>query len=104
VFHIEGLSKVTNVAETLRTLRNLRDQTAVAASHQSQFELHLRNYLVALDGHLAGRSYRNIAEVIYGSDRVESIWTNETRFLKETVRRAVRRGIQYMEGDYRTLL
>jgi hypothetical protein len=104
VFHIEGLSKVANVVETLRTLSKLRDQTAVPASSQSQFELHLRNYLLALDGHLMGRSYRDIAEAIYGSDRVKSIWTNETRFLKETVRRAVRRGIQYMEVDYRTLL
>jgi hypothetical protein len=104
VFHIEGLSKVANVVETLRTLSKLRDQTAVPASNQSQFELHLRDYLIALDGRLMRRSYRDIAEVIYGSDRVKSIWTNETRFLKETVRRAVRRGIQYMESDYRTLL
>jgi hypothetical protein len=104
VFHIEGLSKVANVAEALRTLTNLRDQTTSIISHQSQFELHLRDYLVALDGHLAGRSYRDIADVIYGSDRVKNVWTNETRFLKETVRRAARRGIQYMESEYRSLL
>jgi hypothetical protein len=104
VFHIEGLSQVANVAETLRTLTRLRDQTSPIISHQSQFELHLRDYLMALDGHLAGRSYRDIAEVIYGSDRVKNVWTSETRFLKETVRRAVRRGIQYMESEYRTLL
>ena len=104
VFHIEGLSKLANVAETLRTLSKLRDQTTPTASRQGQFELHLRDYLVALDGHLAGRSYRDIAEVIYGSDRVKNVWTNETRFLKETIRRAVRRGIRYMEGEYRSLL
>jgi hypothetical protein len=104
VFHIEGFSKVANVAETLRTLTKLRDQNTTIISRQSQFELHLRDYLVALDGHLAGRSYRDIAEAIYGADRVKPIWTNETRFLKETVRRAVRRGIQYMESEYRTLL
>jgi hypothetical protein len=104
VFHIDGLSKLANVAQTLRTLTHLRDQTSPTIGHQSQFELHLRDYLVALDGHLAGRSYRDIAEVIYGSDRVKNVWTNETRFLKETVRRAVRRGIQYMESGYRTLL
>jgi hypothetical protein len=104
IFHVEGLSKVANIAETLRILTKLRDQTTPAITHQSQFELHLRDYVVALDGHLAGRSYRDIAEAIYGSDHVKNVWTNESRFLKETVRRAVRRGIQYMESEYRTLL
>ena len=104
IFHVEGFSNVNRFTETLRTLSKLRDQTTPAINQQRQFESHLRDYLVALDGHLAGRSYRDIAEVIYGSDRVKNVWTNETRFLKETVRRAVRRGIQYMESEYRTLL
>ena len=104
VFHIEGLSKLASFSETLRTLSKLRDQSSPIIGHQSQFELHLRDYLIALDGHLAGRSYRDIAEVIYGADRVKNVWTNETRFLKEAVRRAVRRGIQFMEGEYRSLL
>jgi Uncharacterized conserved protein (DUF2285)/Family of unknown function (DUF6499) len=73
VFHIEGLSRATRVAETLRTLRKLRDQIAPTVSHQNQFEVHLRDYLVALDGHLAGRSYRDIAEVIYGPERVKNV-------------------------------
>ena len=104
VFHIEGLSRVETVSETLRTLHKLREFSVPLTRDHSQFETHLRKYLVALDGHLAGRSYRDIAEVIYGSDRVKNVWTNETRFLKETVRRAVRRGIQYMESEYRSLL
>ncbi len=104
VFHIEGFTKAASVAETLRTLSKLRDQTTSAINQQGQFELHLRDYLVALDGHLAGRSYRDIAEVIYGPGRVKHVWTNETRYLKETIRRAVRRGIEYMENDYRSLL
>jgi hypothetical protein len=104
VFYVEGFSNVTRFAETLRTLNKLRDQVTPDVCQLNQFELHLRDYLVALDGHLAGRSYRDIAGVIYGSDRVKNVWTNETRFLKETVRRAVRRGIQYMENEYRTLL
>lgn len=104
IFHVEGFSNVNRFIETLRTLSKLRDQTTPTISQQSQFELHLRDYLIALDGHLAGRSYRDIAEVIDGSDRVRNVWTNETRFLKETVRRAVRRGIQYMESEYCTLL
>ena len=104
VFQIEGLSRVERVAATLRNLRKLREQSAPSTHHHSQFETHLRNYLVALDGDLAGRSYRDIAEVIYGVGRVKSVWTHETRHLKEGMRRAVNRGIQFMEGAYRTLL
>ncbi len=104
IYQIEGLSRVERVAETLRRLRNLREQSAPSTRHHSQFETHLRNYLVALDGHLAGRSYRDIAEVIYGPDRVKHVWTHETRHLKEGMRRAVRRGMEFMDGEYRTLL
>ena len=86
------------------TLTKLRKVSTSPKPQHSQFEIHLRNYLVALDGHFAGRSYRDIAEVIYGRDRVKHVWTNETRHLKEGMRRAVRRGIEFMEGEYRTLL
>jgi hypothetical protein len=103
-FPVENLSRLENVAATLRSLRNLREQSPPSASRHSRFETHLRNYLVALDGHLAGRSYRDIAEVIYGPERVKSAWTHETRHLKEGMRRAVRRGIEFMDGEYRILL
>ena len=103
-FQVEGLSRLENVTETLRALTKLRKVSTSPKPQHSQFEIHLRNYLVALDGHFAGRSYRDIAEVIYGRDRVKHVWTNETRHLKEGMRRAVRRGIEFMEGEYRTLL
>ena len=62
------------------------------------------DYLIALDGHLAGRSYRDIAEVLYGKERVGSHWTDDTRWMKSKVRRAVERGIALMNGGYRELL
>lgn len=103
-FQVEGLSRLENVTETMRALTKLRKVSTSTKPQHSQFEIHLRNYLVALDGNFAGRSYRDIAEVIYGRDRVRHVWTNETRHLKEGMRRAVRRGIEFMEGEYRTLL
>lgn len=103
-FQVEGLTRLENVTETLRALTKLRKVSASTKPQHSQFETHLRNYVIALDGHLAGRSYRDIAEVIYGPDRVKSVWTNDTRHLKEGMRRAVRRGIQLMDGEYRILL
>jgi hypothetical protein len=65
---------------------------------------HLRHYVIALDGHLAGRSYRDIAEVLYGADRIGPYWTDDTRGYKSKVRRAVERGIAMMNGGYRALL
>lgn len=61
-------------------------------------------YLIALDGHLEGRTYREIAEVLLGKDRVGTHWTDETRWMKSRVRRAVERGIALMNGGYRDLL
>ena len=103
-FRIDALSRLEKVVETLRILTTLREISTPTEPQCNQHETHLRNYLIALDGHLAGRTYREIAEVIYGPVRVKGVWTNETRHLKEEMRRAVRRGIEYMEGEYRTLL
>jgi hypothetical protein len=62
------------------------------------------DYLVALDGHLAGRSYRDIAEVLYGTDRIGSYWTDDSRGYKSKVRRAVACGLALMNNGYRDLL
>ena len=63
-----------------------------------------RDYLLALDGRLAGRSYRDIAEVLYGSDTIGTTWADDTRGLKSKVRRAVDCGLALMNGGYRELL
>ena len=62
------------------------------------------DYLIALDGHLAGRTYRDIAEVLYGADHVGPYWTDDSRGYKSKVRRAVERGVALMNGAYRELL
>jgi hypothetical protein len=61
-------------------------------------------YLVALDGRLANRSYREIAELLYGAERVAPFWANDTRAYKSKVRRTVAKGVALMNGGYRTLL
>ena len=103
-FQIEGLDRLSSVTETLASLRRLKSKQPILPSTSGQTELRLRECLVALDGHLAGRSYRDIAEVLYGPDRVKEVWTNETRHLKDKVRRAVAAGIDYMNGGYLKLL
>ena len=59
--------------------------------------------LRALDGHLAGASYRAIAEALFDPSRLATEpW--KTASLRDTVIRLVRTGITTMRGDYRNLL
>jgi hypothetical protein len=64
----------------------------------------LRQALLALDGSLAGASYRQIATTIFGEDRVSEEWSAASRFLKERIRRLVAKGHALMNGGYRDLL
>jgi hypothetical protein len=97
----EGLKSASNHAETLAVLRKLTAQQDNFRENKLSYDCKLLNYLIALDGHLDGRSYRDIAEVIYGKDRVGASWTADTQWMKSKVRRAVERGIALMNGGYR---
>jgi len=66
--------------------------------------MRLRNALMALDGSLAGATYREIAEVIYGRAFVAERWGRGQRNLKDQLIRAVRRGRHLMNGGYAELL
>jgi hypothetical protein len=59
--------------------------------------------LRALDGHLSGASYRDIAESLFGSDRVAAEpW--KTSPLRDATIRLVRGSLALMRGGYRRLL
>jgi hypothetical protein len=104
-FLVESVDRVRCVAQVSEQFdRLMHGETLQDFALQSQFDDHLKSYLIALDGHLAGRSYREIAQVIYGVERVKDVWTSESQFLKDRVRRAVVRGIELMNGGYRDLL
>jgi T6SS, Transcription factor, DNA binding domain len=64
----------------------------------------LRQALLALDGSLAGATYRQIAIRIFGEDSVRKDWNAATRFLKDRTRRLVAKGRALMNGGYRDLL
>jgi hypothetical protein len=64
----------------------------------------LRFILQALDGYLAGRSHRAIAEAMLGAPRVRQNWGNPGEHLRDQIRRAVRRGRMLMAGGYVSLL
>lgn len=59
--------------------------------------------LRALDGHLSGASYREIAENLFGPDRVAAEpW--KTASLRDATIRLVRSSVALMRGGYRKLL
>lgn len=63
----------------------------------------LRHMLQATDGRLNGASYREIAGVIFGVDRVASEpW--KTSALRDATTALVRDGLAMIAGGYRTLL
>jgi len=65
--------------------------------------LALRDALVALDGDQAGASYREMAVIHFGEERVAAYWRTNSA-LKDKMRRALARGIEMRDGGYRALL
>lgn len=59
--------------------------------------------LQAVDGHKHGASYREIAEVIYGTNRIrDEHW--KTSALRDSVIGLVKGGLAMVAGGYRRLL
>jgi hypothetical protein len=103
-FEIIGLEEPAKSFEAIRTLRAMRSNQCAQSTFQDEYRSKYFDYLLALDGHLAGRSYRDIAEVLYGSEHVGPCWTDDSRGYKSKVRRAVERGLALMNGGYRDIL
>jgi hypothetical protein len=103
-FEILGLEKTEQSFEAIRTLRAMRSNQCAQSTFQDEYRSKYFDYLLALDGHLAGRSYRDIAEVLYGSEHVGPCWTDDSRGYKSKVRRAVERGLALMKDGYRYIL
>lgn len=65
---------------------------------------HLRNALIAHDGEIAGASRREIASALYGSDVVNSDWSEPSGRLKAIVKRDVLRGRRLVSSGWRNLI
>ena len=101
---IRGMTSLSASIDKLAVLRRLLapDCKPLEPNGWSARTLRLRNALVALDGHTAGASYRDVATVIFGKDRVASDWPDPS--LKDRVRRSLSRGEAYSNGGYRALI
>ncbi len=76
-----------------------REPLALTRQRRDRLILILR----ALDGHLAEASYREIAKVLFGADRVErEAW--KTSSLRDRTIRLVKGGLSLMQAGYRKLL
>ncbi len=64
----------------------------------------LARVLQALDGVLSGASHREVAVALFGHDRISADWNDPGEYLRDGVRRAVRRGRALMNGGYREFL
>jgi hypothetical protein len=105
-FEVEGLDELARGIDGLRTLQHLWNPAFYArpAPIPAAVQERLRQALLALDGSLAGASYREIATTVFGEKRVREEWSAVSRFLKERVRRLVAKGHALMNGGYRDLL
>jgi len=60
--------------------------------------------LMALDGHLAGISHREIAMAMFGGARVARDWSDPGEHMRDVVRRAISRGLVLLNGGYQMFL
>lgn len=101
-FLIHGVPDARRLAvfEDLADLLNAPQQRIV----RSRERLFLRDALVALDGRRVGASYRDMAAILYGSERTRIAWSGLSRWMKDRMRRALARGEYLRDGGYRNLL
>jgi Uncharacterized conserved protein (DUF2285)/Family of unknown function (DUF6499) len=103
-FRHKGLATASPHYETVKILKRLTVEPSKTEVKTHVLNSKYLNYLIALEGHLEGRSYRDIALVLFGQDAVGTHWTNDTRGYKSAARRAVAAGIELMNQGYRNLL
>ncbi|HEV2561173.1 MAG TPA: DUF2285 domain-containing protein [Rhizomicrobium sp.] len=88
--------------KSLQCFNDLRATGRLVRSHipAQPSSPRMRMVIQVLDGALAGVPYRDIAAVLFGKARVEREWDNRNRFLRDRIRRAVKRGRDLMNGGY----
>ena len=94
-------SMQTRSAATSRFLRDISGRSS--AGTKQIHDRRMSEMLRALDGHLAKASYRDIAQQLFGRERLNrEPW--KTSSLRAMTIRLVRGGVALMRGGYRKLL
>lgn len=96
-----GFDRLAETEQLLRALLDLPIQPDGRMTPQQRRRA--RQMLQAVDGHMDGASYRQIAEALYGGERVRSEhW--KTSPLRANVISLVKGGLAMIAGGYRRLL
>jgi hypothetical protein len=105
-FELEAFEEFASRIECLEALRRLSQGGLLLSVDRLPINTseRLHHALLALDGSLAGYSYREIATAIFGERRVANDWNAASRSLKDRMRRLVAKGHRLMNGGYRDLL
>ncbi|WP_426414018.1 DUF2285 domain-containing protein [Bradyrhizobium ganzhouense] len=105
VFELHDLADLSAQTELLKRLQRLTEPNCRARPNPPfASDERLRHTLVALDESLKGKTYRQIAIIIFGEQRVAEEWQGASQFLKDRTRRLVAKGTELMKGGYRDLL
>ena len=102
---LHNLRDIASAVRQLNTLMHMLTSTTRSNSFPARWSTQnkrWRDALIALDGRRAGATFREIAAVIYGRERVDRDWPHAG--LKVRVRRDLARGLDLCNSGYRVLL
>ena len=71
---------------------------------RTQYQITMRNALIAIDGEAVGATHFEVAAAIFGEARPREERMEEKRSAKEVARRARAKGRQLRDGGYRELI
>jgi hypothetical protein len=103
-FEMRSLAGLFAAQRNVTALQELFDDAPASVPAWTITGLEKRDALIALDAHCNGASHRDVAKMIYGSDKVDAEWLADGCDLKDYVRRCRGRGVRFMLGGYRNLL
>lgn len=102
---IDSLDEFQTKLKTLQRAQRVYDPQAEAEIPEwTRHSLALRNALVALDCHDAGKTYFETAAFIYGEARARAAWDSPSRAMKDEMKRALARAKELRDGGYASLL
>lgn len=105
-FRIDSFRHLEAQMRALRAIKRLHD-TGLLDARDFPAEprgRRLRMVLQALDGWAAHAPYREIALALFGQKAVDADWRDPRDYLRDRVRRAIRRGRMLMDTGYRSFL
>lgn len=103
-FEILSLAGLFAAQRSVAALQQLFDDEPASIPSWTTTGQEKRDALIALDAHCNGVSHRDVAILIFGSDKVDAEWFADGCDLKDYVRRCRSRGARFMQGGYRRLL